>query len=332
MTEKKENLNIQSFLQKTYTSHLDFPSNFVTEEKEDCEIVKIYPIQKGFGNTIANSLRRVLLSNIRGVCVSSIKISSVSHMFSTHADIQEDIFDLCFNFRQIIIKMDTVDKKTINFSINKTGPIYASDIDFGDNIVILNPDLYLFTAVSKTQIAFEIELKAGFGFVPALNTSKSDLDRIYLDCLFSPIKSVSYEVEESLKSGSDIADKIKMQIKTDGTISAKEALKLSAAILREYYRVLIDFDEISLLGSSSNKDELTTLLSKEIVDLDLSVRSQNCLKNEGILYIGQLVQRSEADMLKTPNFGKKSLDEIKAILSAMGLSLGMKHDNWNVPE
>lgn len=292
----------------------------------------IRPLEKGYGVTIGNSLRRILLSSMMGSAVSAARFEGVLHEFSTIPDVMEDVTDIILNLKQVRFKQFDSEQKTVR--IQKQGPctITAGDIQLVDGLEILNPDQHICTIGANGKIDAEIIVSFGRGYVPAEGHSKGfPVGFIPVDSLFSPIKRVNYNVANARVGQRTDYDALTLEVWTDGSIKPEEALSLSSKIMKEQLQVFINFDESiepDENQETTSSPKLNENLFRSVDDLELSVRSANCLKNANIRYIGELVTRSEAEMLKTKNFGRKSLNEIKELLSEMGLSLGMKIDGW----
>lgn len=334
------NVNKSSMqIKDSYTS-LTFPRSFEQNVVKDGfkSSFTTFPIQRGFGTIIGNALRRILLSSIRGVVVSSVKSSKFVNLYATVDGVKEECFSIVSNISKIVAKMDFTESATLKLSSTTPGNVYASSIKVPGGVEILNPDLHILTLDEGNSIEIEIEIEAGIGQKKSQGVDIID-GKIELDRIYSPVERVSFEVsnvnDTSNYDSKNTYDKLDLLIETNGSVSPKEALGMSAAIAREFFACYIDFPEKSMniiSSAQSSTKNIEQFLNIKIEDLELSVRSSNCLKTENILYIGQLIKKTEPEMLRTPNFGKKSLDEIKAILSEMGLSLGMNlKTNWTPP-
>lgn len=292
----------------------------------------IRPLEKGYGVTIGNSLRRILLSSMMGSAVSAARFEGVLHEFSTIPDVMEDVTDIILNLKQVRFKQFDSEQKIVR--IQKHGPctITAGDIQLVDGLEILNPDQLICTVGANGKIDAEIIVNFGRGYVAAEAHSKDfPIGFIPVDSLFSPIKRVNYNVSNARVGQRTDYDALTLEVWTDGSIKPEEALSLSSKIMKEQLQVFINFDESiepDENEETTSSPKLNENLFRSVDDLELSVRSANCLKNANIRYIGELVTRSEAEMLKTKNFGRKSLNEIKDLLSKMGLTLGMKIEGW----
>ncbi len=295
----------------------------------------VKPLERGFGVTLGNSLRRILLSSMMGSAVTAVKLDGVLHEFSTMPDVLEDVSDIILNLKQVRFRQHTAETYTLR--INKKGPgvVTAADIVTNDKIEVLNPYQHIATLGNNGSFSAELVVAYGRGYSPVENRSEQmAVGYIAVDALHSPIRKVNYAVSNARVGQRTDYDALTLEVWTDGSIKADEAVSLASKILKEQLQIFLTFDEslepsdeIKSMGSSS----LNENLFRSVDDLELSVRSANCLKNANIRYIGELVVRSEAEMLKTKNFGRKSLNEIKEILVEMGLGLGMKIEGWPPP-
>jgi DNA-directed RNA polymerase subunit alpha len=314
------------------------PKSFEIEKESlaaDYGKFTVKPLERGYGVTIGNSLRRVLLSSMMGSAVSAVRFDGVLHEFSTIPDVVEDVTDIILNLKQVRFKMHTPNTLTLRVDKTTEGPVTAADIQSTDQIEILNPEQHIATLGKGGKFAAEIIVKLGRGYVPS-DEQEQDLPVgfIAVDSIFSPVRRVNYNVTYARVGQRTDFDKLIMEIWTDGSIQPEDALSLGSKIMKEQLQVFINFDETIEPEHDEAEKSSPTLnehLFRSVDDLELSVRSANCLKNANIRYIGELVQKSEAEMLKTKNFGRKSLNEIKDILGEMGLSLGMKLDGWPPP-
>jgi len=292
------------------------------------------PFERGFGHTIGNSLRRILLSSISGAAIVAIKIEGVEHEFSTISGVVEDVTDIIFNIKKIILKMHTDEPKYLSLKVKKKGEVKAGDIETDADVQILNPDLHIATLGAKAQLSMELLALRGYGYVPSeRNEFIKDLTIgwIPLDAVFSPIKKINYSVQETRIGQITDYDCLTIEIWTNGSLHPSEALVESAKILKDHVEIFVNFKEGAVEETEikeEDSEKMIEILSKPIEELELSVRSHNCLKNANILTIADLVQKSDVEMLKTRNFGRKSLNEIKEILHEMNLHLGMNLDNF----
>jgi DNA-directed RNA polymerase subunit alpha len=291
----------------------------------------IQPLEKGFGITLGNSLRRVLLSSIQGAAIVSVKFDGVLHEFSTVPGVKEDVTDIILNLKGVRVKLHQDGPKVIQLRASKEGAVTAGDIQTDGTVEILNPDHYIATLSSKADLKADMTVKMGKGYAPAKMEKDPDQPEgtINIDAIFSPIKKVTYTVTHARVGQITDYDRLILEVWTDGSVAPEDVIAYAAKILKEQLDVFINFEEIQdeeKHGEIEEKEKINENLLRSVDELELSVRSANCLKNAGINLIGELVQKSEAEMLKTKNFGRKSLNEIKEILSEMGLGLGMKID------
>jgi len=290
------------------------------------------PLERGFGLTLGNALRRILLSSLQGAAVSALQIDGVLHEFSSIPGVREDVTDIVLNVKDIAIKMQGDGPKRITLRKSGPGAVTAGDISLVGDIQILNPDLVICTLDEGADIRMEMVVNTGKGYVPADKNRAEDspIGMIPVDSLYSPVKKVAYRVENT-RSGQILDyDKLTLSIETDGSITPDDALAYSARILQDQLEIFLNFEEPKKAETAPSIPELAfnPALLKKVDELELSVRSANCLKNDNIVYIGDLIQKSEAEMLRTPNFGRKSLNEIKEVLAQMGLHLGMDVTGW----
>jgi DNA-directed RNA polymerase subunit alpha len=290
------------------------------------------PLERGFGMTLGNALRRVLLSSLQGAAVASVHIDGVLHEFSSIPGVREDVTDIVLNVKAIAIRMHGDGPKRM--SLRKTGPgaVTAGDINTVGDVQILNPDLVLCTLDEGAEIRMEFTVNTGKGYVPAeLNRAEdAPIGLIPVDSLYSPVKKVSYRIDNTREGQKLDYDKLTMTIETNGAVSPEDSVAYAARILQDQLGVFVNFEEPRKEEAASAAPQLpfNPALLKKVDELELSVRSANCLKNDNIVYIGDLIQKSEAEMLRTPNFGRKSLNEIKEVLASMGLHLGMEVPGW----
>jgi DNA-directed RNA polymerase subunit alpha len=290
------------------------------------------PLERGFGLTLGNALRRVLLSSLQGTAVTSMQIEGVLHEFSSLPGVLEDVTDIVLNVKSIELRMYGEDPKRMRLRANGPGEVRAGAIDTGHDVEIMNPDLVICTLDSAAKIAMELTVENGKGYVPATQNRPEDapIGLIPVDALFSPVRKVSYRVENTRVGQVTDYDRLALRVETNGSMTPEDAVALAARILQDQLQLFINFEEPRHPSEESRPSELpfNKNLLRKVDELELSVRSANCLKNDNIVYIGDLVQKSEAEMLRTPNFGRKSLNEIKEVLAQMGLHLGMEIPNW----
>jgi len=292
------------------------------------------PLERGFGLTIGNSLRRVLLSSIRGAAITSVRFEGTLHEFSTIPDVVEDVTDITLNLKEVQLRMSEIGPKEV--FISKSGPctVTAADLATEESIVVLNPDQHIATVAAGGKFEATLILKEGCGYVPAEVTKDANaaVGTIAIDAIFSPIRRVNYRVSNARVGQRTDYDKLIIEIWSNGAVLPEDAVAYAAKILKEQLQIFINFNEEIEEPVEEEKEEFEPLnenLFRTVNELELSVRSANCLANANIKYIGDLVQKTEAEMLKTKNFGRKSLKEIKEILAEMGLSLGMTIEAWD---
>jgi len=293
------------------------------------------PFERGLGITIGNSLRRLLLSSLQGAAITSVKIDGVLHEFSTIPGTKEDMTEIILNLKEVRLKLHTEGPKTIRVKAEGSKVLKAGDIITGDAVEILNPDHYIATLSRDGKLAMEMVVKVGRGYVPAERNKEENqpIGTIPMDAIFSPIKKVNYTVTNARVGQITDYDKLNLEVWTDGSLNPEEAIAHAAKILKDQLSIFITFDEEEEVEMSYSEDEeekegVNENLLRSVDELELSVRSANCLKHANIKLIGDLVQKTEAEILATKNFGRKSLNEIKDILTEMGLNLGMKLENW----
>ncbi len=292
----------------------------------------VKPLERGYGVTIGNSLRRILMGSMMGSAVTAVRFDGIMHEFTSVPDVVEDVTDIILNLKLVRFKMFSANPKTLKIEKNTEGPITAADIQLDDQIEILNPEQHIATLGKGGKFSAEIVVKLGRGYVPSEEHGQDlPLGYIAVDSKFSPITRVNYNVTYARVGQRTDYDKLTFEVWTDGSIQPEDAVSLGSKIMKEQLQVFINFDESTEPETDETGGASPTLnenLFRSVDDLELSVRSANCLKNANIRYIGELVLKSEAEMLKTKNFGRKSLNEIKDILGQMGLSLGMKMEGW----
>ncbi|MEE9454267.1 MAG: DNA-directed RNA polymerase subunit alpha [Paracoccaceae bacterium] len=290
------------------------------------------PLERGFGLTLGNALRRVLLSSLQGAAITSVQIDNVLHEFSSVAGVREDVTDIVLNLKGVAISMEVDGPKKVAVSATGPGVVTAGDIAETNGIEILNKDHVLCHLDDGASLYMELTIETGKGYVAADKNRAEDapIGLISVDALFSPVTKASYKVEPTREGQVLDYDKLTLTVETDGSISSEDAIAFAARILQDQLAVFVNFDEPETAGRDDEEDDLefNPLLLKKVDELELSVRSANCLKNDNIVYIGDLIQKTEAEMLRTPNFGRKSLNEIKEVLTTMGLHLGMDIIDW----
>jgi DNA-directed RNA polymerase subunit alpha len=290
------------------------------------------PLERGFGTTLGNALRRVLLSSLQGAAIKTVQIDGVLHEFSSIPGVREDVTNIILNIKEVALKVHSEGAKRMVLKKDGPGPARAGDIEAPSDVEVLNPDHIICHLDQGASVRMEFQVDMGKGYVQADRNRPDDapIGLIPVDSLYSPVKKVSYRVENT-REGQDLdKDRLIMTVETDGSVRAEDAVALAARILQDQLAVFINFEEPKKAVEETRHPELAfnAALLKKVDELELSVRSANCLKNDNIVYIGDLIQKSEAEMLRTPNFGRKSLNEIKEVLASMGLHLGMEVPNW----
>ncbi len=290
------------------------------------------PLERGFGLTLGNALRRVLLSSLQGAAVTAIKIDGVLHEFSSVAGVREDVTDIVLNIKSLGLAMHGEGPKRMMLIAEGPGEVTAGMIETGHDIEIMDPDLVICTLDEGARITMELTVESGKGYVPGSQNRPKDspVGLVPIDAIFSPVRKVAYKVDNTRVGQVTDYDKLSLDVTTNGTVTPEDAVALAARILQDQLQLFINFEEPQVLTESDKKDDLpfNKNLLRKVDELELSVRSANCLKNDNIIYIGDLVQKTEAEMLRTPNFGRKSLNEIKEVLTQMGLHLGMEIADW----
>ena len=290
------------------------------------------PLERGFGLTLGNALRRVLLSSLQGAAVTSIQIDGVLHEFSSIQGVREDVTDIVLNIKSLALRMHSDGPKRMMLTAKGPGEVTAAKIETGHDIEVLNPDLVIGTLDRGATLNMELTVETGKGYVAASMNRPADapIGLIPVDSVYSPVRKVSYKVENTRVGQVTDYDKLSMTVETNGTVTPEDSVALAARILQDQLQLFINFEEPRAQVEQEAASDLpfNKNLLRKVDELELSVRSANCLKNDNIVYIGDLVQKSEAEMLRTPNFGRKSLNEIKEVLSQMGLHLGMEISNW----
>jgi DNA-directed RNA polymerase subunit alpha len=290
------------------------------------------PFERGYGHTLGNALRRILLSSMTGFAPTEVKIAGVVHEYSALDGVQEDIVDILLNIKGIVLKLHNNDEAII--SLRKTGKcvVTAGDIEVGHDVEILNPDHVIAHLTSDGKIDIQLKVERGIGYVPATvrknKNVETSIGTILLDASFSPIRRVSYTVESARVEQRTDLDKLVMDLETNGVVEPEEAIRFAARVLVQQLSVFADLESTPIPKEQPQIPQIDPILLRPVDDLELTVRSANCLKVENIYYIGDLIQRTEAELLRTPNLGRKSLNEIKEVLASRELTLGMKLDNW----
>jgi DNA-directed RNA polymerase subunit alpha len=290
------------------------------------------PLERGFGLTLGNALRRVLLSSLQGAAVTAVQIDGVLHEFSSIPGVREDVTDIVLNIKSIGLRMHADGPKRMTLKKDGPGDVKAGDIEAGADIEIMNPELVICHLDKGAKLSMELTVETGKGYVAATQNRPEDspIGLILVDAVFSPVRKVSYKIDNTRVGQVTDHDKLSVEVTTNGAVTPDDAVALAARILQDQLQLFINFEDPEGRKSVEEHDDLpfNRNLLRKVDELELSVRSANCLKNDNIIYIGDLVQKSEADMLRTPNFGRKSLNEIKEVLGHMGLHLGMEIPTW----
>ncbi len=297
--------------------------------------VSLEPMERGFGHTLGNALRRILLSSMPGCAVVEVEIEGVLHEYTTMEGVQEDVLDILLNLKELAIVMHARNEATLTLNKKGPGPVLASDITLDHDVEIANPDHVIANLTKEGEINMTLKVAKGIGYEPTtVRNSESGEDqpigRLQLDATFSPVRRISYEVEAARVEQRTDLDRLVIDLETDGTLDPEEAIRRAATILQDQLSAFVTLDDTaeSEVSQESERPAIDPILLRPVDDLELTVRSANCLKAENIFLIGDLIQRTEVELLKTPNLGKKSLTEIKDVLATRGLSLGMRLENW----
>jgi DNA-directed RNA polymerase subunit alpha len=297
--------------------------------------IVIEPLERGFGHSLGNALRRVLLSSISGCAVTDVEIDGVLHEYTTVEGVQEDVIDILLNLKKLAIVVHDKDEVVLTLSKSGIGAVTAADINVPHNVEIKNPELIIANLTQTGELNMKIRVKRGRGYEPvSMRNAQADssvIGALQIDASFSPIVKVAYHVESTRVEQRTNLDKLIIELETNGTVDPEETIKTAATILHDQLSVFVDFEKVSeqvVEEIEEPVEEFDPILLRPVDDLELTVRSANCLKAENIFYIGDLIQRTEVELLKTPNLGKKSLTEIKDVLAVKGLSLGMRLENW----
>jgi DNA-directed RNA polymerase subunit alpha len=295
--------------------------------------VVIEPFERGFGHTLGNALRRVLLSSMPGCAITEAEIDGVLHEYTSIDGVQEDVVDILLNLKQVAIRLNARDETELRLHKKGPGPVTAADIQLDHDVEVVNGDLVIANLTKAGELNMTLKVERGRGYRPAVQRARfeeasSPIGRLQLDASFSPIRRVTYTVESARVEQRTDLDKLILEIETNGTIDAEEAIRRAGSILKDQLSVFVDLQGQDEGASKAAEQQFDPILLRPVDELELTVRSANCLKAENIHYIGDLVQRTEVELLRTPNLGKKSLTEIKEVLESHGLSLGMRLDNW----
>jgi len=305
----------------------------VDEKSQTRALVTLEPLERGFGHTLGNALRRILLSSMPGCAVTEVEIDGVLHEYSAIEGVQEDVIEILLNLKGVALVMNGKDEAELTLTASGAGVVTAGDIQTDHDIEIRNPEHVICTVTGDQPLMIRVVAQRGRGYSPADSRADSDeetrsIGRLHLDASFSPIRRVSYVVDSARVEQRTDLDKLVIDLETNGTIDPEEAIRRAATILQQQLAVFVDLEGQTQAAAAETADEVDPILLRPVDDLELTVRSANCLKAENIYYIGDLVQRTEVELLKTPNLGKKSLTEIKDVLASRGLSLGMRLENW----
>ena len=294
--------------------------------------VTMEPFERGFGHTLGNALRRILLSSLPGCAATEVSIAGVLHEYSTLDGVREDMVDLLLNLKGVVLKMHTRGEATLQLSKSGEGVVKAGDIESTHDVEVVNPDFVIAHLAPGGKLDVEIRVEEGRGYQPAnqrpVNAESKSIGRIMLDASFSPVRRVSYQVESARVEQRTDLDRLVIDIETNGAVDPEEAIRYAARVLVDQLSVFADLEGTPVEAEPAQAPAIDPLLLRPVDDLELTVRSANCLKAENIYYIGDLIQRTETELLKTPNLGRKSLNEIKEVLASRGLTLGMKLENW----
>ena len=305
----------------------------VTELSPTRAKVVLEPLERGFGHTLGNALRRILLSSMGGAAIVEVEIEGVLHEYSSIEGVQEDVIEILLNLKDVAIVLNEKDDVTLTLNKKGKGAVTAGDIQVDSTCEIKNPDHVIANITGNTELNMQLHVVKGRGYQPSDIRANDDeetraIGRLQLDATFSPARRVAYVVESARVEQRTDLDKLVLDLETNGTIDPEEAIRRAATILQQQLAVFVDLENESLAEPAEKEEEVDPILLRPVDDLELTVRSANCLKAESIYYIGDLIQRTEVELLKTPNLGKKSLTEIKDVLASRGLSLGMRLENW----
>lgn len=299
--------------------------------------ITLEPLERGFGHTLGNSLRRIMLSSIAGAAITEVEIEGVLHEYTTIEGVQEDVIDILLNLKGVAIRMQGREEATLTLKKKGSGAVLASDIELVGDIEIINPDHVIAHLTEAGDLNMTLKVERGRGFQPAslrreaASETGGPIGRLLLDASFSPVRRISYVVDTARVEQRTDLDKLIIDLETNGSVDPEETIRQAARILRDQLTVFIDLESPEQEEPMVTAEEIDPILLRPVDDLELTVRSANCLKAENIYYIGDLIQRTEVELLKTPNLGKKSLTEIKDVLASHGLSLGLRLENWPPP-
>ncbi len=321
-------------IQKNWQSLIK-PQKLETQAGADPEreaVVVAEPLERGYGLTLGSALRRTLLSSLQGAAVTALKVDGALHEFSALPGVMEDLPDIILNIKNLAVVLHSEESKKVRLKVSKAGPVFAKDIETGSEVEILNPELQICTLSPGAKLDMELTVESGKGYLPARRRQSDDtvVGQIAVDAIFSPVRKVSYKVDNTRVGQMTNYDKLSLSVETDGSITPEDAVAYASRILQDQLQMFITFEEPvpEVQPEEAKTVPFNRNLVRKIDELELTVRSANCLKAENIVYIGDLVQKSESEMLRTPNFGRKSLNEIKTVLGQMGLEFGMQIPEW----
>ncbi len=295
--------------------------------------VTLEPLERGFGHTLGNALRRILLSSMPGAAIVEVEIDGVLHEYSTIEGVQEDVIEILLNLKGVAVKLHERDEATLTLVKSGAGAVTAADIQLDHGVEIANPEHVIAHLAEGTELKMTLKISSGRGYETVESRNQNDeetkaIGKLQIDATYSPVQRISYSVDNARVEQRTDLDKLVIELETNGTIDPEEAIRRSATILQQQLAIFVDLENEEVVEQQKEEEEIDPILLRPVDDLELTVRSANCLKAENIYYIGDLIQRTEVELLKTPNLGKKSLTEIKDVLASRGLSLGMHLENW----
>jgi len=295
--------------------------------------VTLEPLERGFGHTLGNALRRILLSSMPGAAIVEVEIDGVLHEYSTIEGVQEDVIEILLNLKGVAVKLHERDEATLTLVKSGAGAVTAADIQLDHGVDIANPEHVIAHLAAGTELKMTLKITSGRGYETVESRNQNDeetkaIGKLQIDATYSPVQRISYSVDNARVEQRTDLDKLVIELETNGTIDPEEAIRRSATILQQQLAIFVDLENEEVVEQQKEEEEIDPILLRPVDDLELTVRSANCLKAENIYYIGDLIQRTEVELLKTPNLGKKSLTEIKDVLASRGLSLGMHLENW----
>ena len=295
--------------------------------------VTLEPLERGFGHTLGNALRRILLSSMPGAAIVEVEIDGVLHEYSTIEGVQEDVIEILLNLKGVAVKLHERDEVTLTLVKSGAGVVTAADIQLDHGVEIANPEHVIAHLAAGTELKMTLKITSGRGYETVESRNQNDeetkaIGKLQIDATYSPVQRISYSVDNARVEQRTDLDKLVIELETNGTIDPEEAIRRSATILQQQLAIFVDLENEEVVEQQKEEEEIDPILLRPVDDLELTVRSANCLKAENIYYIGDLIQRTEVELLKTPNLGKKSLTEIKDVLASRGLSLGMHLENW----